>query len=78
MITKLSEAYENDEDVSKIEIPDPKNPEAMKEPVPVMIDLSHCEKLFPVYGEGKTIVFGMITNAPHQTKTLNFLKFIME
>ena len=79
VITELADAYENDEDASSIKIADCTNPDAMKEPVPVMINITQCEKLAKIYNaEDGLLAFGVITNAPHQTRTLNFLKFIME
>lgn len=76
---ELAQAYEDKKDLSTIEIPDPTKPEEMKEPVPVLIDISHCEKLSHIYDSPKdTLAFGFIDSAPDYKLPIDFLLYIME
>jgi hypothetical protein len=79
VITELEAAYENKEDVSKIELPDCTNPDAMKDPVPVMISISHCKKLAGMYDSADGVAaLGIMEDPPHKTKILAFIDFIMK
>lgn len=79
VIEELDEAYENKEDTSKIELPDPRKPEEMKEPVAVMIDMSSCEEIAAIYGNsGEAIAFGLITSAPNEDMLLKFIDYLMK
>ncbi len=79
VITELETAYENDKDVSDIKLPDCTNPDAMKDPVPVLIDITHCEKLAGIYNSAEgSFALGIMEDLPHKTKTLDFIDFIMK
>lgn len=79
VIDELDEAYENDEDTSKIALPDPKKPEDMKEPVAVMIDMSSCVELVKIYGgSDETLAFGLITSSPNQDMLVKFIEYLMK
>lgn len=75
----VDQAIIDDENSTVMEFPDPTNPDAMKDPVPVMLNISHCKKISDIYtSEEETLVFGLIANAPHPTNIKNFLNYIME
>lgn len=76
VMEKLEEAYEKEEDISKIQLPDCRKPEEMKEPVAVLLDVSQCEELAAIYGDSKNVVMGLISEAPHQTMVYSFLDYI--
>jgi len=79
VIEELDEAFENDEDTSKIKLPDPKKPEEMEEPVAVMIDMSGCEELVKIYGTAdESLAFGLITSAPNEDILLKFIDYLMK
>ena len=76
---RLAQAYEDKEDLSTIKIPDPTKPEEMKEPIPVLIDISHCEKLSDIYNSPKdALAFGFVDTAPDYQLPIDFLLYIME
>ena len=79
VIEELDEAFENEEDTSKIKLPDPKKPEEMEEPIAVMIDMSSCEELTAIYGgSDETLAFGLITSAPNEDILLKFIDYLMK
>ena len=50
------------------ELPDPRKPEAMADPVPVAIDISDCTTFAEsYYSPGQTLYLGIAINAPHFT-----------
>ena len=76
---KRSETINNMEDASAIVLPDCTKPEDMKDPIPVMIDISKCEKMRDVYGNmTDTLVFGMTVRQTNQELTSAFLDYLME
>lgn len=76
---ELEQAYEDKEDLSSIERPDPTKPEEMKEPIPVLIDISHCEKLAEIYDSPKdALAFGFVDGALDYNLPIDFLVYIME
>lgn len=78
VVEEIELAGKNNEDSSKIELPDSRNPEAMKEPIPVLIDISHAEKLTEVYNYPfETLVFGIV-NTENKDMTLKFLDYILK
>lgn len=79
VITKLDEAYENDEDLSSIKLPDPKDSDNMKEPVAVLIDISTFPDIAEIYGNsGETIAMGIMTTSPNHDILFKFIDYIME
>lgn len=81
VITALSEAYEEDKDVSSIEIPVATDPDAMEDPIPIMIDISKSEKLSKLYAADKQdepLVLAIMTDAPDTDLTLNFIQYLMK
>lgn len=78
VIEKLEDAYENKEDLSSIELPDPKDSENMKEPVAVLIDISSFPDIAEIYGDSEeTIAMGIMTTAPNHDILFKFIDYIM-
>lgn len=76
---KRSELMKNIDDASVIELPDCTKPEEMKDPIPVMIDMSQSEKLKEVYGNtSEVLAFGITANETHKEMTIAFLDYLME
>lgn len=79
VVEKLEKAYNEKKDTSSIPLPDMTKPEEMEEAIPILIDVTHCEKLTEIYDvKDNTLVFGIISETPNQENTLNFLEFLME
>lgn len=77
VVEEIELAGKNNEDSSKIKLPDSRNPETMKEPIPVLIDISHAEKLTEIYNYPiETLVFGIV-NTENKDMTLKFLDYIL-
>ena len=74
----LDNSLENDVDPDTIAIPNCTEPESMKEPIPVMIDLSKSAKFTEIYTNSDAIAVGLAQNAPHKEMLLEFLDFIVE
>lgn len=73
-----ADAFSNNLDVSEIPIPDPKNPDAMKEPVPIFLNITGCEKVTSTYDcEVTDLVFGICINAPNPKTISKFVDYIM-
>lgn len=73
-----ADAFDNNINASDIPIPDPKNPDAMKEPVPIFLNISACEKVTNTYGyEVTDLVFGICMNAPNPETISKFVDYIM-
>ena len=76
---KRSEAMSNMDDASIIELPDCTKPEEMKDPIPVMIDISKSEKVKQVYGNTtEVLAFGVTVKETHKEMTTAFLDYLME
>lgn len=79
VIEQRQAAFDNDEDASEITIPNCAEPETMEKPIPVMIDMSHSQKLLDIYGESTdTVVLSITENAPHKDLTLEFIGYLTE
>lgn len=66
------------EDSSGINIPDPRKPETMKEPIPILIDMTQSEKLNSIYNlTFDTLVLGVV-NIEEPETTVNFIDFLMQ
>ncbi len=61
---------------TQVTIPDIDKPETMKNPVPVMIDLSRCEDI-KIFYQNKPIVMGFAVNSKHAEMTGKFLDYLM-
>lgn len=79
VMEELSEAYENDEDISAIALPDPTKPEEMEEPVAVLIDIRDFDKLMDIYGNSEDFfALGIMGNAPNEDIIVKFLNYVMK
>ncbi len=59
--------------------PDCRKPEEMKDPIPVLIDLSSCKKIKTLYNAKKIdLCFGIVETGPNLENSLKFLDFIMK
>lgn len=67
------------EELTKISYPDPTRPDLMKDPVPVMINISSNDKLSGIYPDySKDYAFAFVVNAANVEKSLEFLDYLME
>ena len=61
------------------ELPDPLNPEAMADPMPVGIDISKCEEFQKVYYPSEDVLYlGIVVNSTRQDVTLEFLDYLFQ
>lgn len=61
--TVLQAVLDEIEKATTIEHPDPTNPDAKKEPIPIFIDMSDCEKLTELYThEMDRLLLGIFSN----------------
>lgn len=74
----MDDAFENNDYDSDITIPDPTKPEIMKEPIPVLIDMSHSEKLSEIYPSSDNLAIGIAANAPNKDMLLSFLEYLIK
>lgn len=78
VVKEREEAFDNDIEISEIPIPDSKKPDAMKEPVPIFLNISACEKVTNTYAyEVTDLVFGICMNAPNSETICKFVDYIM-
>jgi len=62
-----------------IPTPDPTKPEEMKEPIPVLIDISGCKKVSDIYNyTDDTLAFGVTIKAPNSNRIPSFLEFLFK
>lgn len=74
----LDNSLENDVDSATVKIPDCTDPNSMKEPIPVMIDLSKNAKFGEIYTNSDALAVGLAQNAPNKEMLLEFLDFLIE
>ena len=79
VVKKMEKAYDEKKDTSNIAIPDCTKPADMKDPIPILIDISSAEKLSSVYTSCDSIALGMIDeiSGPCRDRVLAFLDFIV-
>lgn len=66
------------EDIPNINIPNPREPETMEKPIPILIDVTKSEKLNTVYNlEFDTLVLGIV-NATNPETTIQFIEYLMQ
>lgn len=79
VMEELDEANENDEDTSKIAIPDVAKPDEMKEPLALLIDVSSWPKIAPIYEDAEEpILMGLLSTDSTQEIILEFVDYIMQ
>lgn len=75
-IEKLSSDIDADYNVEK---PDFTKPEDMKDPIPVFIDMSKCDKITKLYSlDQDSLVYGIVVNAPSEENAVKLLECMME
>ncbi len=78
VLERIREANNSMEKDSSISVPKSTSPEDLEDPIPVLIDLSQCQKLMEAYGyEPKNLAIGVIANSKHQEMALNFVDYLM-
>lgn len=78
-IVTLRSDTQDFENPATIELPDYNKPEAMKQPIPVMIDLTQCETITKLYGmEVPNLCIGIVSTGENQENALKFLDYIMK
>lgn len=78
VLDDINEAANNLDDTVSISYPDCHDPATMEDPIPVLIDMSRCDKLTFAYADVLTeIAFGVSASAPHTEKTLAFLDYLI-
>lgn len=61
-----------------IKYPDPADPAAMEDPVPVLIDIRDCAWISKVYPFDTNVhAYGLVTNGQHHDIALQFLDFLL-
>lgn len=60
-------------------IPSSKDPSTMKEPIPVLLDVSQCERIRSLYTyTDEDLAFGIAQNTAHPETTKNFLVYLLQ
>lgn len=79
VVKQKEEAWDNNMKASDIPCPDPTKPEEMKQPIPVFIDVTKCEKMAKIYDySSDTIVVAIVANAPNPNRISDFLTYLFE
>lgn len=66
------------ETVPNINIPNPREPETMEKPIPILIDVTKSKKLNTVYNlQFETVVFGIVDATTPET-TIQFIEYLMQ
>ena len=78
VVKQLEKAFDKKQDTSGIVIPDCTKPEDMKEPIPILIDITSAERLSSIYTSSDSIALGFIEGiaAPCRDAVLEYLEFI--
>lgn len=75
-IAVMEERQEKHEDIP---LPDMRNPEAMENPIPVLLDISNCPIIQEIYGENSSdICYGIIRKGEHQDNAIKFLEYLSD
>lgn len=79
VVKQKAEAFDNNINASDIPCPDPTKPEEMKQPIPIFIDVTKCEKMANIYDySSDTIVVAVSVNAPNPDRISDFLAYLFE
>lgn len=74
-----NEAADNGQDVKDVAIPDPTKPDTMEKPVPVLIDVSKCDKLASIYAyDFGTLAIGLSSTAPNPENICKFVDYLFQ
>lgn len=67
-----------DADFEEIILPDPFQPENMKDPIPVALDVSSCTAFSSVYySPDRPVYISVVSNAPNRELTARFIEFLL-
>lgn len=79
VVRQKADAWDNNIKASDIPCPDPTKPEEMKQPIPVFIDVTKCEKMANIYDYySDTVVIAITVNAPNPDRISDFLAYLFE
>lgn len=75
-IAAMEERQEKHEDIP---LPDMRNPEAMKNPIPVLIDISNSPIIQEIYGEHSSdICYGILRKGEQKDNAVKFLEYLSD
>ena len=75
----LDVLIERQEKKEELPLPDFRNPDAMKKPIPVLVDISHCPITQEIYTTNSSdICYGIIRKNEHQENAIKFLEYLSE
>ena len=78
VLEELRKAAESEDYSADIKIPDPKKPELMKTPVPVLLSMEGSEPLKTVYpNTTEVIVFAVTQNYPNHQNLISFVDYLL-
>lgn len=79
VVDEINQSIENMESSFQIDYPDCTNPNAMEEPIPVLIDMSQSEIVQTIYNypANDTIVFGIFSNVQNEEYTVEFMNYLL-
>ena len=79
VVNQKIEAADNNQNANDIPCPDPTKPEEMKEPIPVFIDVTTCEKMKNIYHYSPdTLAIAVAVNAPNPDRISDLLAYLFE
>ena len=79
VMEKMNSTDDTTKDMAEIILPNPSKPEQMKDPVPVMINITGTETisiLYPGFTDNYAIAF--LANAKNTEKALEFLDYLID
>ena len=78
-IHELEAIGNNSETIPLVVYPDPTKPNLMKEPVPIMIDISNCAKLKELYSNHEDqYALCIVVNSMNINEIVEFLNYVLE
>lgn len=78
VLEELRKAAESEDYSADIKIPDPKKPELMKTPVPILLSMAGSEPLKAVYpNTTEVIVFAVTQNYPNHQNLISFVDYLL-
>lgn len=79
ILVQRQEAYEKNREIGEITFSDCHKPEEMKDPVPVFLDVSKCEKLTAIYEEApKELLLAVPDKTERAENLVTFLEYLYE
>lgn len=79
VMEQLSASFDLEGNAEPIAIPDCSDPDSMERPIPIMIDMSQCEKLDDFYeSSSDTLAFAVTTNEARIGTTADFMEYLFK